>query len=76
MPTTLAAISPHRSEAEFDLEANMETDPTETLDDRYTEEEGELSDQHEDRGSAGLYQVLFEEQTYQETVRGIRPYVG
>ena len=49
----------------------METDPTEALDVRCSEEEGELLDQDKNSTTAKLEQVLSEEQIYQETVQSI-----
>ena len=54
----------------------METDPTQALDVRPTKEEGELSEQDKDSVTAELEKVLSEEQTYGETVRGMRSYIG
>ena len=53
----------------------METDPTHSLD-RPAEVEGELSDNVKDSVTAEMDQVFSEEQTYRETFRGIRLYVG
>ena len=53
----------------------METDYC-AADVRPTEEEGESSDQDWESVTAEIDWVLSEEQTYRETVRGIRPYIG
>ena len=39
-------------------------------------EEGELSDQDQDVTAIDLGQTLSEEQTYRDTMRGIRSYMG
>ena len=59
----------------MDLDPDSDTDPvnqpTSVLD-----EEGELSDPDEDLTTADTDQALSEEQTYRETVRGIRSFMG
>ena len=53
----------------------METDPSLTLG-QQTEEEGELSDHNKDSIVANQDLMFSEEQSYRETVRGIRSYMA
>ena len=71
-------MSPHqldRPDSESDNEAEIETDPSQTLG-QQTEEEGELSDHNKDSIVANQDLMFSEEQSYRETVRGIRSYMA
>ena len=61
MPSVLSVISPHLPDRP-DFDSDLEANPTDALDIRHTEEEGELSDQDKDSSIAELDSMLSQEQ--------------
>ena len=71
-----SSILPTQQQSDLEMDTDIASDSDSLLDITDKCEEGELSDLDQDISLANTDQALSEEQTYGETMRGIRSYMG